>query len=36
MKRAAGSVALAAVAVWVVAHLLHIGPVQAAACPRAR
>jgi hypothetical protein len=31
MSRAAGSVALAIVAVWVVAHLLYIGPVQDAA-----
>jgi hypothetical protein len=31
MSRAAGSVALAVVAVWVVAHLLYIGPVQEAA-----
>jgi hypothetical protein len=31
MSRAAGSVALALVMVWVIAHLLYIGPVQAAA-----
>jgi hypothetical protein len=31
MSRAAGSVALTIVAVWVVAHLLYIGPVQDAA-----
>jgi hypothetical protein len=31
MTRAAGAVALALVAVWVVAHLLYIGPVQDAA-----
>ena len=31
MSRAAGTVALAFVAVWVIAHLLYIGPVQEAA-----
>src|SRR4029453_10919268 len=31
MSRAAGTVALAFVAAWVVAHLLYIGPVQEAA-----
>ncbi|HEU4370922.1 MAG TPA: hypothetical protein VFV05_22095 [Methylomirabilota bacterium] len=31
MTRALGGAALALVAVWVVAHLLYIGPVQAAA-----
>jgi hypothetical protein len=31
MTRAAGSLALAVVAVWVVAHVLYIGPVQDAA-----
>jgi hypothetical protein len=31
MNRAAGSVALALVGVWVVAHVLYIGPVQDAA-----
>lgn len=31
MTRAAGGLALAVIAVWVVAHMLHIGPVQDAA-----
>ncbi len=31
MTRAAGSVALAVIAVWVVAHMLYIGPVREAA-----
>lgn len=31
MSRAAGSLALVVIAVWVVAHLLYIGPVQDAA-----
>ena len=31
MSRAAGTVALAFVAVWVIAHVLYIGPVQEAA-----
>jgi hypothetical protein len=31
MRRAVGSLALAVIAVWVVAHMLYIGPVQDAA-----
>ena len=31
MTRAAGTIALIVVAVWLVAHLLYIGPVQTAA-----
>jgi hypothetical protein len=31
MSRAAGTVALAFVAVWVIAHLLYVGPLQEAA-----
>lgn len=31
MNRAAGTIALVVVAVWVVAHLLYVGPVQEAA-----
>ena len=31
MSRAAGSLALAVIAVWVVAHMLYIGPVREAA-----
>lgn len=31
MSRAAGSLALAVVAVWIVAHMLYIGPVREAA-----
>ena len=31
MNRAAGTIALVVVAVWIVAHLLYVGPVQEAA-----